>query len=146
MDWMRSARTMSEVRRPTPTQTWEPLFGGAFTHSLSSSRRYQHLILLHDGQNTSRVTESSLLTKLQNAHHVFGSGPCQEAAGSVSPPPSHPTSTLSHSKLQTTDLQATYSNYKNTLQQIAQKIGDIEQEAEEHKYAHPLSLCLLHPA
>ncbi|UNI14577.1 Cochaperone prefoldin complex subunit [Purpureocillium takamizusanense] len=31
------------------------------------------------------------------------------------------------------DLQATYSNYKNTLQQIAQKIGDIEQEAEEHK-------------
>ncbi|KAF7555639.1 hypothetical protein G7046_g6500 [Stylonectria norvegica] len=31
------------------------------------------------------------------------------------------------------DLQTTYSNYKNTLQQIAQKIGDIEQEAEEHK-------------
>ncbi|QPH01014.1 hypothetical protein C2857_005200 [Epichloe festucae Fl1] len=31
------------------------------------------------------------------------------------------------------DLQSTYSNYKNTLQQIAQKIGDIEQEAEEHK-------------
>lgn len=31
------------------------------------------------------------------------------------------------------DLQNTYSNYKNTLQQIAQKIGDIEQEAEEHK-------------
>ncbi|KAM5351712.1 hypothetical protein ACJ41O_004435 [Fusarium nematophilum] len=31
------------------------------------------------------------------------------------------------------DLQATYGNYKNTLQQIAQKIGDIEQEAEEHK-------------
>ncbi|KAH7162816.1 Prefoldin beta-like protein [Dactylonectria estremocensis] len=31
------------------------------------------------------------------------------------------------------DLQATYSNYKNTLQQIAQRIGDIEQEAEEHK-------------
>ncbi|KAI9167030.1 putative prefoldin subunit 2 [Paramyrothecium foliicola] len=31
------------------------------------------------------------------------------------------------------DLQVTYSNYKNTLQQIAQKIGDIEQEAEEHK-------------
>ena len=32
------------------------------------------------------------------------------------------------------DLQATYSNYKNTLQQIASKIGDIEQEAEEHKF------------
>ncbi|KAM0347070.1 hypothetical protein ACHAPU_005009 [Fusarium lateritium] len=31
------------------------------------------------------------------------------------------------------DLQVTYSNYKNTLQQIAQRIGDIEQEAEEHK-------------
>ncbi|KAK7431096.1 Cochaperone prefoldin complex subunit [Neonectria magnoliae] len=31
------------------------------------------------------------------------------------------------------DLQVAYSNYKNTLQQIAQKIGDIEQEAEEHK-------------
>jgi prefoldin subunit 2 len=31
------------------------------------------------------------------------------------------------------DLQVMYSNYKNTLQQIAQKIGDIEQEAEEHK-------------
>lgn len=31
------------------------------------------------------------------------------------------------------DLQATYSNYKQTLQQLAQKIGDIEQEAEEHK-------------
>ncbi|KAF1809633.1 Prefoldin beta-like protein [Eremomyces bilateralis CBS 781.70] len=31
------------------------------------------------------------------------------------------------------DLQAQYSNYKNTLQTIAQKIGDIEQETEEHK-------------
>ncbi|TGJ87832.1 hypothetical protein E0Z10_g972 [Xylaria hypoxylon] len=30
------------------------------------------------------------------------------------------------------ELQATYSNYKNTLQQLAQKIGDVEQEAEEH--------------
>jgi hypothetical protein len=27
-----------------------------------------------------------------------------------------------------------YQNYKNTLQQLAQKIGDIEQEMEEHKY------------
>ena len=32
------------------------------------------------------------------------------------------------------DLQVQYSNYKNTLQQLAQKIGDVEQEAEEHKY------------
>ncbi|KAK2072859.1 hypothetical protein P8C59_007189 [Phyllachora maydis] len=31
------------------------------------------------------------------------------------------------------DLQLQYTNYKNTLQQLAQKIGDIEQEAEEHK-------------
>ncbi|KAK4220185.1 putative prefoldin subunit 2 [Rhypophila sp. PSN 637] len=31
------------------------------------------------------------------------------------------------------DLQLQYSTYKNTLQQLAQKIGDVEQEAEEHK-------------
>ncbi|KAK3940065.1 putative prefoldin subunit 2 [Diplogelasinospora grovesii] len=31
------------------------------------------------------------------------------------------------------ELQLQYSTYKNTLQQIAQKIGDVEQEAEEHK-------------
>ncbi|KAL9110284.1 MAG: hypothetical protein Q9227_005191 [Pyrenula ochraceoflavens] len=31
------------------------------------------------------------------------------------------------------ELQLQYSNYKNTLQTIAQKIGDIEQETEEHK-------------
>ncbi|KAK3335579.1 Prefoldin beta-like protein [Podospora appendiculata] len=31
------------------------------------------------------------------------------------------------------DLQVQYTTYKNTLQQIAQKIGDVEQEAEEHK-------------
>ncbi|KAF7535142.1 hypothetical protein G7054_g5593 [Neopestalotiopsis clavispora] len=30
-------------------------------------------------------------------------------------------------------LQTQYGNYKNTLQQLAQKIGDVEQEAEEHK-------------
>jgi hypothetical protein len=28
-----------------------------------------------------------------------------------------------------------YGNYKSTLQTIASKIGDIEQETEEHKYA-----------
>lgn len=32
-----------------------------------------------------------------------------------------------------TELQVQYSNYKETLQAIAQKIGDIEQEVEEHK-------------
>ncbi|KAG8527029.1 uncharacterized protein KY384_008458 [Bacidia gigantensis] len=31
------------------------------------------------------------------------------------------------------DLQQQYTNYKNNLQQLAQKIGDIEQDAEEHK-------------
>ncbi|CAD0093023.1 unnamed protein product [Aureobasidium vineae] len=31
------------------------------------------------------------------------------------------------------ELQAQYSNYKETLQAIAQKIGDVETEAEEHK-------------
>lgn len=31
------------------------------------------------------------------------------------------------------ELQIQYTNYKNTLQQIAQKIGDVEQETEEHK-------------
>ncbi|KAG7145899.1 prefoldin subunit 2 like protein [Verticillium longisporum] len=31
------------------------------------------------------------------------------------------------------ELQNQYTVYKNTLQQIAQKIGDVEQEAEEHK-------------
>jgi prefoldin subunit 2 len=33
------------------------------------------------------------------------------------------------------DLQTQYQNYKNTLQSLAGKIGDVEQEQEEHKYA-----------
>jgi prefoldin subunit 2 len=32
------------------------------------------------------------------------------------------------------ELQQQYSNFKTALQQIAQKIGDVESEAEEHKY------------
>ena len=32
-----------------------------------------------------------------------------------------------------TELQQQYTIYKNGLQQLAQKIGDIEQDAEEHK-------------
>ena len=32
------------------------------------------------------------------------------------------------------ELQNQYSNYKGTLQQLASKIGDVEQEAEEHKF------------
>lgn len=31
------------------------------------------------------------------------------------------------------ELQQQYSNYKTNLQNIAQKIGDVESEAEEHK-------------
>ncbi len=31
------------------------------------------------------------------------------------------------------DLQTQYTNYKNTLQTLAQKVGEIEQEIEEHK-------------
>ncbi|MCJ1286667.1 hypothetical protein MMC26_006013 [Xylographa opegraphella] len=32
------------------------------------------------------------------------------------------------------ELQLQYTTYKNNLQQLAQKIGDVEQETEEHKY------------
>ncbi len=35
-------------------------------------------------------------------------------------------------KVRNPELQLQYTNYKNGLQQIAQKIGDVEQEAEEH--------------
>ncbi|KAK0515995.1 hypothetical protein JMJ35_002029 [Cladonia borealis] len=31
------------------------------------------------------------------------------------------------------ELQQQYTNYKNSLQQLAQRIGDIEQDTEEHK-------------
>ncbi|KAL9125686.1 MAG: hypothetical protein Q9217_005145 [Psora testacea] len=31
------------------------------------------------------------------------------------------------------ELQQQYTNYKNNLQQLAQRIGDIEQDAEEHR-------------
>ncbi|KAF9633244.1 Prefoldin beta-like protein [Lasiodiplodia theobromae] len=43
------------------------------------------------------------------------------------------------------ELQIQYSNYKNILQQLAQKIGDVEQETEEHKYenTHPCFLSKL---
>lgn len=32
-----------------------------------------------------------------------------------------------------------YSTYKNTLQQLAQKIGDVDQEKEEHKCVDTLA-------
>lgn len=43
------------------------------------------------------------------------------------------------------ELQTTYQNYKNTLQTIAQKIGDIEQETEEHKYVPSTVISDLQP-
>jgi prefoldin subunit 2 len=41
-----------------------------------------------------------------------------------------------------TELQLQYQNYKSTLQSLAQKIGDVEQEAEEHKYVRLLMLSI----
>lgn len=40
-----------------------------------------------------------------------------------------------------------YSTYKNTLQQLAQKIGDVDQEKEEHKcvVTPPALFSLLSP-
>lgn len=35
------------------------------------------------------------------------------------------------------DLQLQYSTYKNTIQQLAQKIGDVEQEKDEHMCVFP---------
>lgn len=42
------------------------------------------------------------------------------------------------------ELQNQYTVYKNTLQQLAQKIGDVEQEAEEHKYVFSLIHSPMH--
>lgn len=36
-------------------------------------------------------------------------------------------------ELRNADLQTQYTSYKNTLQSLAQKVGEIEQEIEEHK-------------
>lgn len=36
-----------------------------------------------------------------------------------------------------TELQQQYTNYKNSLQQLAQRIGEIEQDTEEHKCVLP---------
>ena len=38
------------------------------------------------------------------------------------------------------ELQQQYTNYKNNLQQLAQRIGDIEQDAEEHRYVDRFGL------
>jgi hypothetical protein len=36
--------------------------------------------------------------------------------------------------LNSSELQPQYTNFKTTLQSLAQKVGEIEQEIEEHKY------------
>jgi len=41
---------------------------------------------------------------------------------------------MSTAKLCNLELQIQYTNYKNGLQQLASKIGDVESEAEEHKF------------
>ncbi|KAL8693804.1 MAG: hypothetical protein Q9218_001452 [Villophora microphyllina] len=37
------------------------------------------------------------------------------------------------------ELQQQYTTYKNNLQQLAERIGSVEQETEEHKYVNALS-------
>lgn len=69
------------------------------------------------------------------ARHVGSSSARKEAARFANPSstPRQVPSLLTFSPPAWADLQLQYSTYKNTLQQIAQKIGDVEQEAEEHK-------------
>jgi prefoldin subunit 2 len=40
---------------------------------------------------------------------------------------------LTHDDGRFAELQNQYQTFKNALSQLAQKIGDVEQEAEEHK-------------
>ena len=42
-----------------------------------------------------------------------------------------------HKLMLKVELQQQYTNYKNNLQQLAQRIGEIEQDTEEHKYVAP---------
>lgn len=35
-----------------------------------------------------------------------------------------------------TELQVKYTNFKNSLTQLASKIGEVENEAEEHQYVY----------
>lgn len=41
------------------------------------------------------------------------------------------------------ELQMQYSNFKDTLQNIASQIGNVEQEVEEHKYVDTISFIHL---
>lgn len=51
----------------------------------------------------------------------------------------HPVLILRRSLTSMLDLQMQYSTFKNTIQQLAQKIGDVEQERDEHMCAQLLS-------
>lgn len=64
------------------------------------------------------------------AKHGSEPGICQKAAGYISID-QFKSDTLAHTSFP--ELQIQYQSYKNNLQQLAQKIGDVEQEAEEHK-------------
>lgn len=117
------------------------LLEGHFHSWLSNCRTQHHqpletVSLTYTNLNReSDVSNTPFKTSQRQHNHVFTTTTTtsqrQEAARSVFPPLSPPRPPNSPSMI---DLQATYGNYKNTLQQIAQKIGDIEQEAEEHKY------------
>jgi hypothetical protein len=67
---------------------------------------------------------------MQIQHHVAATDNCEEAARSVYPRVLLHRGPFVNSCL---ELQLQYTTYKNTLQQLAQKIGDVEQETEEHK-------------
>ena len=44
------------------------------------------------------------------------------------------------------ELQMQYSNFKDTLQNIASQIGNVEQEVEEHKYVEPTFSSVVSPS
>ena len=71
------------------------------------------------------ITTHSLTTLFQ---HVTGSDKFEETAGYVSEIVWGSTFLISLA-----ELQQQYTTYKNTLQQLAQRIGEIEQDTEEHK-------------
>ena len=54
-------------------------------------------------------------------------------------PPNHCNQNIRNRKIadNVSELQMQYSNFKDTLQNIASQIGNVEQEVEEHKYVKP---------
>jgi hypothetical protein len=107
-------------------------FGGALLYLRWLLQVFPHKRTSIDTQPTeiSSISEhfaSFKKKKMSSAAQV----PAKKQQGQHNPPSDTPHDAASYSRC--LDLQVTYSNYKNTLQQIAQRIGDIEQEAEEHK-------------